>query len=662
MQFHRDGFRPGDPAVADPVAALPPPAEARPLPDEVDVLIVGSGPTGLTLAAQLSAFPDINVAVVEAKPGPLQVGQADGIACRTMEMFGAFGFAHKVLQESYWVNETVFWKPDPDCPDHVSRSDRIQDVEDGLSEMPHVILNQARVHDFYLEVMRNAERPIVPYYRHRLIDLDLPTVEGGATVAVFAPEGEQAQADENAEKVSVRARFVVGCDGARSQVRRSMGRELVGDAANQAWGVMDVLGVTDFPDIRYKVIMQSANDGNLIIIPREGGYLARFYIELDKLAPDERAGDRGVTIEQLVEAANRILHPYTLTAAEVPWWSVYEIGQRLCDRFDDVAADQVEAVTPRVFIAGDACHTHSPKAGQGMNVSMQDGFNLGWKLAAVLRRQASPSILSTYSGERRAAAKELIDFDRELATMISAPTKVDADDDGVEPAEVQRYFQQHGRFTAGVATRYAPSLLVGDGATQSLATGFVIGSRFHSAPVIRLADAKPVHLGHVVEADGRWRLFAFADRPHPASADSRLASLCRHLAGDERSPLVRYTPAGANVDAVFDLRAVLQQSHHDLSITEMPDLLAPRVGQLGLIDYQKVFCPDGRAETDLFDDRGVDREQGALVVVRPDQFVADVLPLDAFDALADFFDRFMLAPDAPHREVRRTSDGACSSS
>ena len=91
--------------------------------------------------------------------GPLEVGQADGIACRTMEMFEAFGFAERVAKEAYWVNETVFWKPDPRTPQRIRRSGRIQDVEDGLSEFPHVILNQARVHDFYLEVMHHSPSP-----------------------------------------------------------------------------------------------------------------------------------------------------------------------------------------------------------------------------------------------------------------------------------------------------------------------------------------------------------------------------------------------------------------------------------------------------------------------------------------------------------------------
>jgi len=649
VQFHLDGFRPGDPSLADATAALPPPAPTRPLPERVDVLIVGSGPTGLTVAAQVAAAPDVSVCLAEAKPGPLELGQADGIACRTMEMFNAFGFADEVLREAYWVNETVFWTPDPDEPARIRRSDRIQDVEDGLSEMPHVILNQARVHDFLLEVMRSAKRPIVPDYGRRLIDLELPTSDDEPVVAHFQRAGGGGGGDAAGPEVeTVRARYVIGCDGARSQVRRSIGRELVGDATSQAWGVMDVLAVTDFPDIRFKAVVHSAKQGNLLVIPREGGYLVRLYIELDELGEDERVAGRNITIDRLIEAAGRILTPYTINVHEVAWWSVYEIGQRLCDRYDDVAAGDAGDRLPRVFIAGDACHTHSPKAGQGMNVSMRDGFNLGWKLVAVLRGQCSSEILLTYSTERHAVAKELIDFDREFAKMFSAPPKSSPEDEGgVDPAVFQGYFQQHGRFTAGVATQYRPSLLTGGDTTQHLARGFVIGTRFHSVPVVRLADAKPIHLGHVVEADGRWRLFAFADRHPLRAAESRLAALCRFLESDERSPVVRYTPPNADIDAVFDLRAVLQQSHRALTIQDAPPILRPRKGRYGLVDYEKVFCPDPKNAPDLFELRGIDRAVGALVVVRPDQHVAQVLPLDSYSQLASFFDEFMIRPAAP---------------
>ena len=285
-----------------------------------------------------------------------------------------------------------------------------------------------------------------------------------------------------------------------------------------------------------------------------------------------------ITSDDLVAAARRVFNPYSLDVKEIPWWSVYEIGQRLCDRFDDVADNNSDRV-PCVFIAGDACHTHSPKAGQGMNVSMQDGFNLGWKLAAVLRKRCAPHLLKSYSTERQVIAKELIDFDREWARVISSSTAATGTDKAFDPDLMQRYFVQHLRYTAGAMTRYQPSLLTGEATHQHLATGFRIGMRFHSAPVIRVADAKPVQLGHTVKADGRWRIFAFAPAEDPAKPHSAIRALCAFLAEAPAVPVRKYTPADDNIDAVIDVRAVFQQGHHELEIGSMPSLLVPRKGR-----------------------------------------------------------------------------------
>lgn len=636
MQFHLNSFRTGDPAIAN---AAKPRTQSSELPEEVDVLIVGCGPAGLTLSAQLSAFPDISTLIVDQKAGPLELGQADGVACRTMEMFEAFGFAERVMKEAYWVNETVFWKPDPANRTQIARSGRVQDTEDGLSEFPHVILNQARVHDFYLDVMRNSPQRMTPAYERRLVELRAPADQNSLepVTAVFERSGDGVTE-------MVKARYVVGCDGARSTVRRSLDLELRGESANQAWGVMDVLAVTDFPDVRFKALIQSAGEGSILIIPREGGYLFRLYIEIDKLAEGERVAARNITSDYLVEAARRIMHPYTLDVKEIAWWSVYDIGQRLCDRFDDVPEERVGQDTPRVFIAGDACHTHSPKAGQGMNVSMQDAFNLGWKLAAVVRGQAAPHLLQTYSAERRAVAKELIDFDKEWARMLSMPVRAsdDPDDEGVDPGKTQRYFVKHGRYTAGTATHYTPSFLTARPAYQSLAKGLQIGMRFHSAPVVRFNDAKPMEIGHTVKADGRWRLFAFADRSNPATDNAPISSLCKFLESSGSSPVRRYTSNGADIDAVIDVRAVFQQSHQELELENMPSLLQPRKGRYDLVDYEKIFCPDLKNGNDIFDIRRIDRDRGCVVVVRPDQYVANILPLDAYDELTAFFGKFML--------------------
>ena len=638
MQFHLNGYQPGDPQVLAASAQTAPHQDAA--PSQVDVLIVGCGPAGLTLAAQLAAFPDIHTCIVEQKSGPLQLGQADGIACRSMEMFEAFDFSERVLKEACWINEVTFWKPDEAQPATIVRHGRVQDTEDGLSEFPHVVLNQARVHDFYLERMRHSPRRLAPHYARRVLDLSIDQAAADYPVQVRL---ERCDAAHAGQVETVRARYVVGCDGARSAVRKAIGRQLVGDSANHAWGVMDVLAVTDFPDIRYKSAVQSAH-GNLLVIPREGGYLVRLYVELDELGEDERIASRNISIEQLIAAAQRILHPYTLDVKEVPWWSVYEIGQRICDQYDDLPAQAPGAQQPRVFIAGDACHTHSPKAGQGMNFSMQDSFNLGWKLAAVLRGQCVPQLLHSYSAERQVVAQELIDFDREWAKMFSEPAKQGAGGSaaGVDPKAFQTYFERHGRFTAGMGTHYRPSLICGEARHQTLASGFVIGTRFHSAPVLRIADARPLQLGHAGKADGRWRLYAFAGANDAADKASGVYGLCRFLADSPDSPLRRYTRAGQDVDAVFDLRVVFQQGHRDLEIAAMPALLLPRKGRHGLIDYEKVFCPDLKNGVDIFDLRGIDRRQGALVVVRPDQYIADVLPLHAHQALAEFFAGFML--------------------
>ncbi|MDH2348235.1 FAD-binding monooxygenase [Bradyrhizobium sp. SSUT77] len=637
MQFHLNGFQPGDPEIADPAARIQASGAAGGVPEKVDVLIVGCGPAGLTLAAQLAQFPDIKTCIVEQKPGRLLVGQADGIACRTMEMFHAFGFSERVLKEACWVNETTFWKPDERMPEKIIRSGRVQDVEDGLSEFPHVILNQARIHDGFLDIMRKAPARLEPHYSRRLLDLQVDPAAGPADHAVTV-RLERVDAANEGRVETIKARYVVGCDGARSTVRKSIGRELLGDSANHAWGVMDVLAVTDFPDIRFKALIQSAKDGSLLIIPREGGYMVRLYVELAKLDIGERVANRNITADDVIAKAQRILRPHTLEVKEIAWWSVYEIGQRLTDKFDDVPETEVAARLPRIFIAGDACHTHSPKAGQGMNVSMQDAFNLGWKLAAVLRKQCAPGLLHSYSAERQAVAKELIDFDREWAGILASAAKAG----GADAARTQDYFVRHGRYTAGTATHYRPSVLTGATPHQHLAQGLVIGTRFHSAPVIRLADAKPVHLGHAAQADGRFRIYAFSGAEDPTAAGSAICALCDFLGETRDSPVRRHTPVGVDIDSVIDLRAVFQQDHRELAVAAMPSLLLPRKGRYGLIDYEKMFCPDLKNGHDVFAMRGIDRKAGCMVVVRPDQYVATVLPLDDFAALAAYFDAFML--------------------
>ncbi len=620
MQYYQNGFRGGNPDLQPAANTWRDRSRFAPLPDQVDVLIAGCGPAGLCLAAQLSQFPDIRTMIVERKPGPLEKGQADGVNTRSMEMFQAFGFGETVKREAYWVNQTNFWMPDPANPAAIRRVGRVQDVADDSSEMPHTLLNQARIHDLFLEVMQNSPTRLEPDYGWQVRDLTVADSGDYPVTVVLENTGVNA-----GNLHTVRARYVVGCDGARSNVRTAIGGELQGDAAHQAWGVMDILANTDFPDVRQKCLIASASEGNLLILPREGGYLFRMYVELDKLNPDERVSARNLTADHIIAAANRILPPYHLDVKQVVWWSVYEIGHRLTNRFDDGA----EGRAPRVFTAGDACHTHSPKAGQGMNVSMGDAFNLGWKLAHVLTGRADPALLSTYSAERWGEAKRLIDTDHEWSRIMSAPPG-QSELDGQDMPRIQAYFIRNLEFTGGLSVDYTGQRLTGPATYQGLATGMPIGKRFHSAPVVRLADAMQMQLGHVHDADGRYRLYMFAGRD-----PSSLHDLCDWLDGDQASPLRRHD--GGDIDGYIDYRAIYQPTFDALDYAAMPALLTPIKGRLALQDHEKVFCTDHKGLGDIYAMRGIDRDQGCMIIVRPDQYIAHILPLTARAELADYF-------------------------
>ena len=632
MQFHHHGYVSGDPRI-QPAAGvgLERPAD---LPDEVDVLIVGTGPAGMITAAQLSQFPSVTTRIIDRRGGRLVIGQADGIQARSVETFQAFGFADRIIAEAYRITEMAFWKPDPYDPSRIVRASRAVDDPTGISEFPHLLVNQARVLDYFAEVMAFAPTRMTPDYGLEFRSL-VVAGEGDYPVTATLAYTEGARAGE---QLLVRAKYVVGADGARSEVRDAIGVTLDGDQANHAWGVMDVLAVTDFPDIRTKCAIQSGGGGNILLIPREGGYLFRMYVDLGE-AETGKAGVgavRTTPMEEIIARANEILNPYTLDVKNVAWHSVYEVGHRLAERFDDVPVDQLDSRMPRVFIAGDACHTHSAKAGQGMNVSLQDGFNLGWKLGHVLEGRSPESLLSTYSAERQVIAKNLIDFDKEWSTLMAMKPE-----DMEEPSELERFYVSTAEFPAGFMTQYTPSLIIGTSAHQSLATDFPVGKRFRSAVVRRVCDGNDIHLGHVAAADGRWRIYVFADADR-AGETSTVAHLADWIAGDPRSPVVISTPDAADVDARFDVKVIYQQDHTGVDIEAVPQAFRPLKKPFGLVDYNNVFAAD--PEQDIFDLRGIARS-GAVVVVRPDQYVATVLPLAATDELAAFFRPILVERD-----------------
>ena len=209
-----------------------------------------------------------------------------------------------------------------------------------------------------------------------------------------------------------------------------------------------------------------------------------------------------------------------------------------------------------------------------------------------------------------------------------------------EKDQFQKYFQKHGRYTAGVETRYPASSIILTNEHQHLARGLKIGMRFHSAPVIRAADAKPMQLGHCLKADGRWRLILFA----PAGdAGLQTANNLSDYLIELNQNSVQEPSHKPDLDEWLDVRIVFQIHHRELEIESLPSLFLPTKGQFGLIDYEKAFCPDLKDGPDIFESRGIDRQQGALVLVRPDQYVAGIFPPKTFSDVTGDWTRWIFA-------------------
>ncbi|KAF2851460.1 phenol 2-monooxygenase-like protein [Plenodomus tracheiphilus IPT5] len=594
---------------------------------KTDVLIAGSGSAGIFAATWLSIY-NIPFTILERRPGPLKIGQADGVQVRTVEIYESFGLAEDVLREAYHILEVCFWGVDDDDESNrdtgketvqksgIKRKSRSMDTQRGLSHLPHVILNQARMNGLMLGKM---ERILKEKGNNR------SGIEYGWTVqGTEIDEGLKGDVGEYAVKVKAEkegkeevweAKYVLACDGAHSTIRHSLSIPMLGDTTDTIWGVMDIYPLTTFPDIRRKCTLHTPS-GNLLIIPREGGNLVRFYIQLP-------AGSvaKTVTLSNLQDTARRIFAPYQMEFADVYWWSAYSIGQRLAERFEK---------DMRVFLTGDACHTHSPKAGQGMNVSLQDGYNIGWKLGSILSGLSPPSLLTTYVEERSKTAKDLIDFDKEFSRLFSKKEEWEG--------QFAEYFVKSGRFTAGLGARYADGEIVSQrGSSEDLAKGISVGMRLPSAQVIRFCDCKAVQLQGVLRSDGRWRVVVFGGDAKESGDGERLGKLAALL----EQMTLRFTPPTSDVDSIIEPILVLHSKFVDVEQEDIPDYFWPVSGKWGIRDLHKTYIDDSHYNAGhghAYEGYGVDTSVGALVIVRPDQYVSKVTSLDDVEGVKSFFE------------------------
>ena len=390
-----------------------------------------------------------------------------------------------------------------------------------------------------------------------------------------------------------------------------------------------------------------------MVIPRENK-LVRLYIQLTEVAPDAsgRADRSKINPETIIKAAQKILSPWTLTYQYCDWWTAYQIGQRVGNQW---GRDE------RIFLAGDAVHTHSPKAGQGMNVSMQDTFNLGWKLGLVIKGMMPRSFLKTYEFERKRNAHDLIEFDHRLSRLYS--------EKNVPIAEFKEAFMKGQMFATGTTVDYNGSPLVAkaepahsvngvNGATngvskpaptakQELAPGVSLGKRMPSHKVLNQSDARPWHLAEFLKADGRFRVIIFAGDVTKSEQKKRLENFVDGL----EAPLKRVTPADAPVHSVIDVLTVHAAPRASVDIFTFPELLRPFDDQTGW-DYDSILVDDAsfhEGHGEIYKNLGIDRQRGCVVITRPDQHVAYIGDLEEGEDVSRYFEA-ALQPVSMHRD------------
>lgn len=593
---------------------------------EVDVLIIGAGPAGL-MACNALAKAGINVRIVDKRPIKVAAGQADGIQPRTLEVLQSYGLAERLFAQGNQMHLAAFYNPNP-VTGGIEFTDRTPDISETSARYPfEVTLHQGAIEDIFLDSMKNlgveVDRPVIPVSiqisetgKHST-DLDDHPVRV-VLKHMNTPEGEN-------DTEVVQAKYVIGGDGAHSWVRRTLNIEMEGEQTDYVWGVVDMVPDTDFPDIRNRCAIHS-NHGSCMIIPREDDKV-RFYTQLgSRDAVDAISGriDKDqMGAEQILDVARKSMAPYTIRKPKsIDWWTVYRIGQRVAARF---------SVDDRVFIAGDACHTHSPKAGQGMNASMNDTHNLAWKLVHVIRGWADRSLLRTYELERRKYAQDLIDFDREFSKMFSGKIRTAENEDGISADEFKRAFRRFGGFTSGIGICYQASTIV-NARHQQEAANLIIGKRLPPQRIVRATDARPFELHDLLPSDARFKVLVFTGDIYESSQKSRVEKLAQKMGADD-SFLKRYSKAG-DIFAAFDILAIT--SKNDIvRHTDLPELFRSHWAKV-YVDNKELM---GTLGGDAYLNFGISAT-GAVVIVRPDGYVGIVAPFDDIAHIDTYFAQF----------------------
>ncbi|KAJ7782525.1 putative 2,4-dichlorophenol 6-monooxygenase [Mycena maculata] len=557
-------------------------------PTHVDVLVVGGGPTALLLTSLLVRSGHKILAVEQYdKLRQGLYGRACLLYAGSLEILDLIGVYERVADIGFIIKGATTYKDGAH-----SHTRGWSFVENALAESDTVFKHSLSLRQKHLEnalreaieeVDDTAVRSPVKLVHYRTVDSPQYPI-----IATIQDRGDTRE---------VRCKYLIGADGGRSIVRKLGNFHFLGTASPHKWVRLDAIVKTNMPSSRsHNIAIESKTHGNVVWCPTDSGRTRIGFVHTHQ--------GHKITESSIMAAAKEAVHPFTLEFVKLDWWTVYEIGQRIADTFRKGP----------VFLAGDAAHTHSSGAAQGMNAGIHDALNLGWKLAGVLNGLYHEEILDTFTLERLKCAERVMELDKDIASLVSGeiPEHFNAPPNADAYEYLDRLHSTNALFTTGLNISYEPNWI--NQPSKSLAATVEIGHRAPDGPLFRLGRTTAQQLRTLVRYTGRFWILVFSGKLEAVDGAILLNPGCAE----------RYRTLRAEIDSPPSFFHSRPASWDFLTIISGQGVL-PASETIGALPLGKALY-DFSGE--VFAAYGVDENMGAIVVVRPDGIVSFKTTLD----------------------------------
>ena len=351
-----------------------------------DVIVIGAGPTGLSLACQLIRY-GIDFVIIEKGEGVTPYSKALGVHARTLEIYQQLGIVEQAIAQG-----TIAGKVRMIAGGKVRGEVDLSNLGQGLSQFPYLLVLE----------QSNNERLLYEYMQAHGKDVCWQTelesfsqTETQVTARVKTASGEAS---------TIEAKYLVGCDGPKSPVRHALGLAFAGSTLERLFYVADVEIDWQFSHDALNVCLAKNSGIAFFPMPGENRY------RIVGAFPEGFEKDEGEVLYEEIEQRIKAEANIALEISQVNWFSTYKVHTRHVEKFS----------SGRCFLAGDSAHIHTPAGGQGMNTGIQDAYNLAWKLAFVLRGTADARILDTYNEERLPNARHLLRSTDRMFNLVAS--------------------------------------------------------------------------------------------------------------------------------------------------------------------------------------------------------------------------------------------------